>query len=149
MIASHLFLFYIACLGPFTPPVCAAAYVAANIARTGWMRVALTAVRLAFPIYIVPFAMVLSPSLITRGPVAEVITVAITGLIGVSFISIGFFGSFFHGNVANEKIGAVLRALALGGGIMLLLPNWQTDVLGAVCCLVVTLRVLFRSTKGA
>ena len=149
MIASHLFLFYIACLGPFTPPVCAAAYVAANIARTGWMRVALTAVRLAFPIYIVPFAMVLSPSLITRGPVAEVITVAITGLIGVSFISVGFFGSFFHGNVANEKIGAVLRALALGGGIMLLLPNWQTDVLGAVCCLVVTLRVLFRSTKGA
>lgn len=63
-IAAHLFVFYFGILSSITPPVATAAYAAASIAGESPLNLACYAVRVALPVYILPFLFVLHPSLL-------------------------------------------------------------------------------------
>ena len=81
--AAHLFMFYFAVMSAITPPMCAAVYVAANVAGAPWLVVARYAMALALPGLIVPFLFVASPEYLTHGTFLSVVLAGVTGLFGV------------------------------------------------------------------
>lgn len=63
-LSAHLFLFYFAAISCITPPVAVASYAGAALADASPGKVGWEAVRLGFVAFIIPFAFVLSPTLI-------------------------------------------------------------------------------------
>lgn len=129
-IQAHLFIFYYACLSGITPPVALVAYPAGAIAKASPVSVSITAFRLGFVGFLVPFMFVYSPNLLLIGNVGQVVVAAITSLVGAYFISVaseGWFGGQVH---------TFSRLLLLGGGIFMLIPGVKTDGLGAVLVIV-------------
>jgi len=58
--AAYLFIFYFATISAFTPPVCAAVYVASGIAGSNWLKTGWIAVLLGAAAFIVPYNFVFS-----------------------------------------------------------------------------------------
>jgi len=94
-IASHLFILYWGMMSYITPPVALAAVAAAVIAKSGAMETAFLAMRLGSIKFILPFIIVLTPSLIMRGePGAIVISIAAC-VAAVLLMSAGFEGYLY------------------------------------------------------
>lgn len=63
--AAHFFCFYFAIFSTITPPVAFTSMAAAKIAGSHWWLTSLEALRLAATAFVIPFALVFAPSLIT------------------------------------------------------------------------------------
>ncbi len=61
---AHLFVFWYALLCTITPPVCGNVFIAAGIAKTPWLPVAGTALRLGLGLFVVPLGFIMNPSLL-------------------------------------------------------------------------------------
>jgi TRAP transporter 4TM/12TM fusion protein len=61
---AHLFVFWYALLCTITPPVCGNVFIAAGIAKTPWLPVAGTALRLGLGLFVVPLGFIANPSLL-------------------------------------------------------------------------------------
>lgn len=131
-IAVHMFVFYFGIVADITPPVSLAAYAGAGIARANPFKSGVTAVKLAIAAFIIPYMFVYDPILVlvdvTPIPLALSITTAILGMIGVSSSMIGFFirNSFYW-----ERI------LLFAGGIMLIMPENITNLIGIVLYVII------------
>lgn len=64
IIHTHMFVLYFGVLSAVTPPVALAAFAAAPIARSGAMRTAIEASRLALPGFVIPFAFIYQPAML-------------------------------------------------------------------------------------
>ncbi len=115
-IAAHMFVLYFGLMSMITPPVAIAAFAAASLAGSKPMETGLTAVRLGWIAYIVPFVFVLSPALIMQGHWLEITTATVTAAIGVWIASCGFIGYMFRPMQLAE------RGLFVAAGIALLIP---------------------------
>lgn len=111
-LATHLFVFYFACISFITPPVAIGAYVAAGIAQGNPLRTALIATRLGIVAYIVPFVFVYDPALLLRGPVPQVLLSIVAAVAGVTCIAWGI------GGYQKDKLHWLLRILYAIGGIL-------------------------------
>jgi TRAP transporter 4TM/12TM fusion protein len=69
LIVSHMFVFYFGIMADLTPPVALAAFAAAPMARVSGFEVAMKAILIALPGFIVPYMAVYSPELMLQ-PVA-------------------------------------------------------------------------------
>jgi len=69
LIVSHMFVFYFGIMADLTPPVALAAFAAAPMARVSGFDVAMKAILIALPGFIVPYMAVYSPELMLQ-PVA-------------------------------------------------------------------------------
>ena len=125
-IVAHYFLFYFGMAAMVTPPVCLVAYVAASIAGASFWRTGFEAVRLSIVVYLVPFMIVYSPSLLLMGSPLEIIEGAITALLGVLLLSGGLQG------YALGRAGWLTRILLLVGGFLLFVPNYYADLFGFI-----------------
>ncbi len=125
-IAAHFFALFWALVSGVTPPVAVTAYAAAGIAGSNMMRTAWSAMKIAIPLYFIPFFFVYEVALLGQAPVLEVVRVAVTGLIGVFAISAGGAGWLLRCTNVME------RFLMLGGGMLLLYPSVITELIGAV-----------------
>nr|WP_246329331.1 TRAP transporter large permease subunit [Chthonobacter rhizosphaerae] len=132
LIVSHMFVFYFGIMADLTPPVALAAFAAAPMARESGMKVAIQAVRIALPGFILPFMAVYNPQLMLQ-PVA--------GLEGAAYWSSAAF-------VLMKAVSAVLlwgiaafgwlvgrasiaeRILAVIAAVLLVTPMLATDLLG-------------------
>lgn len=110
---AHMFIFYFATLSAITPPVCAAVFVAADIAQTPWLPVAWQTVRFAVIKYFLPFIFVFHPALLLIGDASQ------------TAMAIGF-----------SAIGAVGLSAAFAGYLFSALNRWQSIVLGVISVLV-------------
>jgi TRAP-type uncharacterized transport system fused permease subunit len=120
-----MFVFYFAVFSCITPPVCIAAFAAAAIARANVWRVGVTAVKIGFAAYIVPYMFVYGPALLMRGTVVEIVLATFTGLMGVLAAAAGFQGYLFHWKLTvASRIFFGISALAL------IKPGWLTDLIG-------------------
>ncbi|MBI4589588.1 MAG: TRAP transporter fused permease subunit [Candidatus Rokubacteria bacterium] len=125
-LAAHLFVFYFAIISAITPPVCAAVYVAAAIARANWVRTGLIATRLGLAGFIVPYMFVYAPALLWRGLWLEIAWASVTACVGVIALAAGSMG--FFARPANW-----LERLALiGAALLLIKPGVYTDMVGLV-----------------
>lgn len=126
-VAVHMFVFYFGIVADITPPVSLAAYAGAGIARANPFMSGVTAVKLAIAAFIIPYIFVYDPILVlvdvTAIPLIISIATAILGMVGVSSSMIGYFrrNSFYWE-----------RMLLFIGGIMLIMPENTTNIIGLV-----------------
>ncbi len=124
-IAAHFFVFYFGIVADLTPPVALAAYAGAAIARGNPMKTAITATKLAIGAFIVPYVFALNPAMLLVNTTAwEVVLICITSLIGIFAVSASLEGFFIH------RMPWYQRVLSLVGGLLLIYPGWQTDLIG-------------------
>ncbi|MCZ6637225.1 MAG: TRAP transporter fused permease subunit, partial [Alphaproteobacteria bacterium] len=116
-IAADMFVLYFGLLSMITPPVAIAAFTAANMARARPKKVAATAVRYAWPAYILPSQYVLSPSLLLQGSAGEIVLTAATAVAGVWVASLAVGGYFVR------ILAIPQRVLLFVSGIGLLAPT--------------------------
>ncbi len=129
--AAHLFALYFGMLSLITPPVAVAAFTAATVAESDFLRTGFAAVHFGWTAYVVPFLFVLAPELLMEGSALEIIYTAATAVIGVWLVSAGFMGFF------ARPLGTPHRVLFMAAGLLLFFPAggvsygiW-TDVAGA------------------
>lgn len=125
-LAAHMFVFYFACLSMITPPVALASYAAAAIANTSSSSVGWLAVRIAIPVFLVPYAFVAAPSLLAQGELRPIIINTITALAGVGALAAATVGYFRTVNRLYETIALAIAACAL------IYPDLWISVIGAV-----------------
>ena len=146
--AAHLFALYFGMLSLITPPVAVAAFTAATVAESDFLRTGFAAVHFGWTAYVVPFLFVLAPELLMEGSALTIIHTAATAVIGVWLVSAGFMGFF------ARPLGTLHRVLFMAAGLLLFFPAggvsygiW-TDVAGA--CLTGVLAAIggFRGERG-
>jgi TRAP transporter 4TM/12TM fusion protein len=115
-IAAHLFVLYFGMMSFITPPVCFAAFAAANIAKASPMGTGFTAMRLGWLAYVVPFLFVYSPSLLLIGSWSAIALAILTAVAGIWLICAALLG------ILLSPIGMLQRLLFGAAGIALLIP---------------------------
>lgn len=121
---AHFFIFFYAMLGHITPPVCPAAYAAASIAGAPMMKTGFQAMRLGIVLMIVPFLFVYNPVLLMIGDPLEIVQATITAMIGVTLLAGAMEGYLL------KPANWVQRAMMGIGGLLLIIPGWETDLAG-------------------
>lgn len=141
MLAAHMFVFYFGIVADITPPVALAAYAGSAIAKSNPLKTGVTATRLAITAFIVPYIFAYSPEMligIDMGVATSwynVVLLVITAICGIYIISAGMEGYMYKHMPVWE------RAMALAGGLLMIIPGWQTDIAGvALMALVIMLQ---------
>ena len=143
-IAAHFFVFYYGIVADITPPVALAAYAGAAIAKGKPMQTGVTATRLAIAAFIIPFVFAYNPALllIDTAPM-DVLLIAVTAAVGIFGVAAALSGYLF------QEMNIPERFIALGGGMLLIVPGILTDALGIVLVAVVALELKLRADKTA
>lgn len=132
MLAAHMFVFYFGIVADITPPVALAAYAGSAIAKCNPMKAGVTATRLAITAFIVPYIFAYDSSMLLLtdplnnewAPWYHILRIVATSLIGIFAVSAAMEGHMF------VKCPWWQRLLCLGGGLMLIIPNLVTDIIG-------------------
>ena len=127
VLAAHMFVFYFGIVADITPPVALAAYAGSAIAKSNPMKTGVTATRLAITAFIVPYIFAFSPEMLIIGsdkPWYDIVLLVITALCGIYIISAGMEGYMYKHMPVWERL------MALAGGLLMIIPGWQTDVAG-------------------
>ena len=123
-IAAHLFVIYWGMASFFTPPVCIAVFVACGISGASVGATGLNAVRLGIGVFLIPYAFALHPALLLKGTVFEIILTGIVATIAAVAIGSG------SGGYCLKKLNWVQRGMLIAGGISMVLPGYQSVVVG-------------------
>lgn len=123
-LAAHMFVFYFGCVSMITPPVALAVYVAAGIAKAGFWKTGINAVKLGIAAFIVPYFFVFNPPLLFQGSLPSVLWAGVTALVGAALLSGAMIGWLMGDIGIPERI--VLFASALG----LIDPGQVSNLLG-------------------
>jgi TRAP transporter 4TM/12TM fusion protein len=118
---AHFFIFYFACMGSITPPVCAAVYAAAPIAKAPWLAIGFNATRLGIVAYLVPFAFVEEPALLMVGSPLAILGYFLLGVVAIFLIAPAVIGYLSVKGFRGDLIIPV-RIPVLLAGILVLLP---------------------------
>jgi TRAP transporter 4TM/12TM fusion protein len=134
-ISAHFFVFMFCVVAAITPPVGLALYVASGIAEANVMDIGWKSIRLGIALFIIPFFIVWDPALLGIGSPLGISGALITALIGALLMESGFEGWLLC------QANWIERSLLVAAGILLMLPNYQSDLIGAACgALAVTLQ---------
>ena len=129
-IAAHFFVFYFGIVADITPPVALAAYAGSAIAKAPPMKTAFNATRLAIAAFIVPYIFALNPAMLfVDSTPMDIVLICITSVIGIFGVSAGLSGFVY------TKMNPLIRLISVGGGLALLIPGIQTDIIGTALVL--------------
>jgi TRAP transporter 4TM/12TM fusion protein len=123
-LSAHFFIFYYGVLAGVTPPVALAAYVGSAIAGAHWFRTALTACRIGFAGFLVPFMFIFNPCLLGQGPMLWVLIGFVSACIGVIALSASVIGYLIR------PANFIERALLFGAALALIDSRFTTDLIG-------------------
>ena len=128
---SHFFVFYFGVLSMVTPPVAVAAYAAAEIAKEDMMKIGLTAVKLCFVAFLIPFVFIFDSSLLMQGSWTKILAEFVTASIGVVAVAAAFQGWLF------VRLRPLMRVFMFISAIFLITPGIKTNGVGliALCIL--------------
>jgi TRAP transporter 4TM/12TM fusion protein len=127
VMAAHLFALYFAIIAVITPPVALAAYAGASIAGSNMFQTGLFAFRLGIIAYVVPYMFIFNPAILLIGPWQKILPVVLTAAMGTVSLAAGLEKWF----VDKMRIYEVL--VFVGGGFLLIVPEWRTDLVGGLC----------------
>lgn len=132
MLAAHMFVFYFGIVADITPPVALAAYAGSAIANSNPLKTGITATRLAIAAFIIPYMFVYNPKMLfIDAGVFDIVSIVITSFIGIYAVAAGMEGYMF------KKLSWWQRILTLAGGLMLIVPETITDIVGIAMVVVV------------
>ncbi len=123
-LSAHLFIFYYGVLAGVTPPVALAAYVGSAIAGAHWFRTALTACRIGFAGFLVPYMFIFNPLLLGQGSIHFVTLALITASIGVMALAGSMIGYLL------KPTNFIERILLFGAALSLIDSSLATDLIG-------------------
>jgi len=141
-IAAHLFIFYFSLASYLTPPVALGVTTAITISHSDFYETAIESAKLGFIVYIIPFFFVFEPAFLFKAPLIELIFPLFTIILAIILIASSFQGYFFKVGI----IKPVYRGLFLITGLLLAIPNFQTDLAG-ISFIFVILFALFLQNK--
>ncbi|WP_198378404.1 TRAP transporter permease [Neoroseomonas rubea] len=128
MLQAHMFTFYFAVIADATPPVAAAAFAAAAIAKAGPTITSVHATRFGIAGFTVGFAFIYDPGIMLRGGIVAIVTATAIQVAALTLITSAYAGFLLR------PMGRVLRvALGIAGlaaAFAHVLPDWQRLVLG-------------------
>lgn len=124
--ASHLYVLYWGIVSFITPPVALAAIAAASIAKSSPMKTGLMALRIGCLLMLLPVLFVLQPALILRGELPVILQAVATAGLAIFMLASAFEGYVYR--VGPTPLWA--RIPILVGGLLLLIPEGMTDVIG-------------------
>ncbi len=137
LLGAHLIVFWFCETGGVTPPVALVAFAASGIAKCDPNRAGFAAVRLASPLFIMPFLFAYTPILL-NGPLLNVIETIISATIGIIAFS-GMMQGYWL------RMANVLDRLILGiAAFCLFVPSIYTDLAGIGLLALVTVMNLKR-----
>ena len=134
--AAHMFAFYFAILSAITPPVALAVFAAAGLAKADLWKSGFAAMRVAAPVYIVPFMFIYEPALLMIGDWTTIATSFVTAVVGVVALAGGLFG-YLTGICRTWQ-----RVLLVAAALLLIKPGIVTDALGGAMLALVLLTQL-------
>ena len=125
ILAAHMFVFYFGIIADVTPPVALAAYAGAGISGGNALKTGVNASKLAIAAFIIPYMFVLSPELLlmdglTAGLALSLFT-ALVGMVALSSSLIGYLAA---------PLKTWQRIILAAGGLMLIKPGIETDIIG-------------------
>lgn len=123
-LASHMFIFYFACLSAITPPVAIAAYAAAGIADSNPNTTGFTAFKLGLAAFIVPYMFVYSNALLMMGSSMTILRATITAVVGTIYFAHAVSGWL------RKKANIAVQFLVLAGSLLLIDQALLTDIVG-------------------
>lgn len=127
ILAAHMFAFYFGIIADVTPPVALAAFAGAGIAKADPIKTGINASKLAIAAFLVPYIFVYSPALLMIDvTLVQVVRIMITSLIGIVGVAAGVQGFL------KVELNPIERILFFVGGLLLVTPSGQTDIVGAV-----------------
>ncbi len=128
VLVAHMFVFYFGVLADLTPPVALAAFAGAAIAKADPMKTGVQATKLAIAAFIIPYIFVYNPEMLLFGvaehPIKAVLMV-ITAIVGIIGLAAGVEGFLL------AKMPWFERILAIVGGLLMVIPGFTTDIIGA------------------
>lgn len=123
-IAAHLFILYFGLASFITPPVAIGAYVAAGVAGSDPIKTGYAACRIGIVCFILPFMFVYNPALLMIGSLGEVVLTSVSAIFGTLGLSVGASGFML------KRLKWWERIMSIAGGIMVIVPAWETRVIG-------------------
>ena len=140
-VQAHMSVFYFACMSSITPPVAVAAYAAAGISGGNPAKTGYIACRMAIVAFIIPFMFAYQPDLLMLNGFVSSIPVIVTAVIGCVCLA-GSLEGFLIKDVRS------IWRVALGvGGLMLMYPTANTDLIGVVLVALVGIYQYLTSKK--
>lgn len=138
---AHMFAFYFGIIADVTPPVALAAIAGAAIAKGKPMKTALNATKLAIGAFIIPYMFVYNPQMLMIDANAlTIIFIIFTAIIGMFGISVALEGyglrntGLLYGKNASKaatvSLDAIERMLFAAAGILCVIPETTTDIIG-------------------
>ncbi len=125
LLSAHLFVFYFGIVADLTPPVALAAMAGAGIAGAPPTKTGVQAFRLAAPAYLIPYVFCFAPQLTLLGyDILSGLHASLTAILGVLALGIGLFGWM------RTWVPWWQRVPLLVGALFLIIPGWETDLLG-------------------
>ncbi|MGQ9858091.1 MAG: TRAP transporter permease [Thermodesulfobacteriota bacterium] len=125
--AAHMFIFYYAILSEVSPPTALSCFAAAALTKGDPYRTTLQAWKYTMPAFIVPFMFTLDPKgvgILLKGPVEDVVWTTVTAFFGIAALAGGVEGWWL------KRANLVERAMLVAGGLLLVYPIAQYDLVG-------------------
>jgi TRAP transporter 4TM/12TM fusion protein len=142
-LAVHLFVMYNSMLSAITPPVALAVFAAASIANSSQLKTGLTAIKIGFVLFLLPFAFVAAPSIIFRGPILITFLHVFTFLAGIYF-AIGCIEGYMVG-LGHLKPWARIAAVPVT--VLLVAPTYYLTGLGVFLGLALALALYILNSR--
>ncbi len=133
LLSTHMFILYFAILSGITPPVSLAAFITAGIAKAHWLKTALSACKVGFAGFLIPFMFIYNPAFLGQGSLLEVVGAILIGLVGISALAAAFIGYFI------TKTGWVQRLILTASALLLITGGTVTNIIGFTLFAVIVL----------
>ncbi len=160
-LAAHMFAFYFGIIADVTPPVALAAIAGAAIAKAKPMKTALNATKLAIGAFIIPYMFVYNSKMLminaSAFSVVMIIVTAILGMFGISvalegygFYNTGFFYNSRKGKATIIAFDAVERILFAVAGLLCVIPETKTDIIGvSLLAVLIAYQLILKKIRSA
>lgn len=122
LMASHMFIFYFAVLADVSPPVAAAAFAAAAIAKASPTITSLHATRLGIAGFTVGFAFIYDPGIMFQGGAVAIIMATTIQVAALTAIAAGYAGYL------AAPLNPALRVLVGGAGLLAAFWHGWSDI---------------------
>ena len=134
MVAAHFFVFYFGIVADITPPVALAAYAGSAIAKSRPMPTAVNASKLAIAAFVVPYVFAFYPVLLGQGVALPLVVFnTATAMLGLMSVAACLNGYIFG------HLNPLFRIVLAVAGVLLIIPTFVTDGIGAAAMVAVLL----------
>ncbi|MBZ8133187.1 TRAP transporter fused permease subunit [Afifella sp. IM 167] len=137
---AHFFVFYFAVFSTLTPPVAVSVLAAAKLADARFLKTAADSMKIAATTFIIPFAFVFSPSLMSFPNLTWAVVPAVAEVLAIQVtVSVAAYGYLLRVLVAWERL--VIGVAAICGFFAMTLGDyyWHAGLIGILVTMLVWL----------